>query len=553
MDARSRLLRQSALVFALGFGGAFLAGVVSGRAPATLPGDVFCRTGLQPAAAAAATDVLFAAGFELLEAAGDSHAMGRWNPHPRHDTCTRAFHDSFFVVGPDGLRYPTWHPPVAFDPARGVTCSFGHEHGRDPRQSQMWKTKQIQRAYFWDANGNGAMDPPEEALAGLPFGYVNQQADRWYAANALPTMRHEDHVGHKVEWANDETDPATHNMPGRRNGGVWVGRLGNGTVQADTGMRCFFLAKAHQGVSTADAFVHNLHEVLYFADCRHQADLAACANPDDLSTCADSHPQNSRVSIGTLQPFGRAGGFTSFMPMCRVERRSDPRDFVAVGQSPWSPWHPDGPGDREIITRQCVEIGFLVPQGEWSGNFYEAWPASLVLRRPDGSPVLQGVNLLFDVQDANRYFYPESLKAQRGYDLQRPELAGTNLGYSMDLCYDTSLLAQGRRQRGGACDIATGYGTIAGVGWDDPRSAFRGLNRGMYFQSAVIDNAGGPAVWYTDPYGNGARSTPFPGALRQVVGSRRIDYGALVAGQAIDPRVVSRVHDDGAGTVHAPN
>jgi hypothetical protein len=291
---------------------------------------------------------------------------------------------------------------------------------------------------------------------------------------------------------------------------------------------------------------------MYLADCRHTSDLAACGNPNDLATCPNSHPQNSQIATTQLQPFGTAGGFTSFMPMCRIERRNDPQDFVPVGHSALSGYYPNGAGDREIITRQCVEIGFLVPPGEWSGNFYEAWPASLSVRGNGPQAIVEGINLLFDVQDAARYFYPETLKALRGYDLQRPELAGTHLGYSMDLCYDTSLVGQNRRSRGGACDWATQFGQIAGIDWNDPRSGFRGLNRGMYFQPAVIRNQGGPPVWYTNPYGGAASTTPFPGSLPQRVSARNVDYGALI-GQAIDPRVAQRVHPDGGGTVHAPN
>jgi len=35
--------------------------------------------------------------------------------------------------------------------------------------------------------------------------------------------------------------------------------------------------------------------------------------------------------------------------------------------------------------------------------------------------------------------------------------------------------------------------------------------------------------------------------------ARRIDYSTLIGGASIDPRVASRVHADGDGTVHAPN
>lgn len=62
----------------------------------------------------------------------NSAAMGLWMP-ASFENCSQAIHDAYRVVGPDGKWYPTWHPPI--DPGTG--CSFGHEHGRDPRGSAL--------------------------------------------------------------------------------------------------------------------------------------------------------------------------------------------------------------------------------------------------------------------------------------------------------------------------------------------------------------------------------------------------------------------------------
>jgi hypothetical protein len=105
-----------------------------------------------------------------LDAAPPSVAFGIWQPAAGE--CSAAVHDRYSTIGPDGKRYPTWHPPV--DPLSG--CSFGHEHGRDPRGSALYRE-----------------------VGDLPFGYVNEQLD---VAN-LGMRRHEDHVGHKIEWEND--------------------------------------------------------------------------------------------------------------------------------------------------------------------------------------------------------------------------------------------------------------------------------------------------------------------------------------------------------------
>lgn len=494
-----------------------------------------------------------AAAPDWVERAPASHALGVWTP--RHaatgglPSCSAGLHDSYFVVGPDGHRYPTWHPPVVHDPSTGVECAFGHEHGRDPRGSALWHTRQVQRAFYFDANRNGLMDPDEEAWAGLPFGYASARGDEWFEAEGIATMRHEDHVGHKVEWANGEPDIASHAMSRDAGGGVWIGQLGDGVMRRDTGMRCFFLSKVHQGTSTPDAFRHNLHEVMYFQDCRHVSDMAQCAGAG-LGSCPDTHPQNAQVSLTLLQPFGRSGGFTAFRPLCGEERRLDPRDFVATGHSAYSRDYPDGLGNREIATRECVERGFLVSPPRFSGNMYEAWPAELSVTEADGRPVAQGLAVLFDVNDAARYYYPEVTKRLRGYDRLHPELAGTDLGYAHDLCSEH---LDGRRARYVLCDDSTQAAGGEQVPWDDARAAFRGLNRGTYFKPAVLDNARGPTVWYTSPFGDRAAKTPFPGAIRQQVSARRVDYSTLINGRPIDPRIAQRVHDDGRRSVHAPN
>lgn len=492
----------------------------------------------------------------------NSQAMGKWTPNPKFDFCTRngvkvgatdseasafvkAAHDAIFVIGPDGKKYPTWHAPVV-TLATGEVCKFGHEHGRDPKLSEVWKTKQVQTYFYYDANGNGTMDAAEEAVTGLPFGYVNEQMDTYYKDQGKNVMRHEDHVGHKVDWANGEADIATHNMSTSTTGGVWVGDANEaGRISPDTGVRCYYLAKPHQGTSSPDAFVNNLHEVFYFSDCRHT-----------------NSANNQKVSMAVMEAFGDAGSFINFMPMCKIERRLDEQDRITLGTDAMNSQYPKGDhgSGREIISRQCIEVDFLVPTNDandWSGNMYEAWPAALTIEQSTGKILAGGINLLFDVEEANRYYYPDALKVQRGYvDAAGKPKGPANLGYSMDLCYDRSV--PGRAVHGGPCDVATDYGNIKGITWDDPRSAFKGTNRGMYFQPPYLANSGGPEVWYTDPFGKGGKTTPFPGAVKQLLTPKNLDYNSLLPqnqGYSIDPRVNNRNHSDipNGNTIHAPN
>ena len=102
------------------------------------------------AAASACTDETWS-GLARPAQSGYAVAWGIWVPGPG-DNCTQAIHDQYSTVGPDGKLYPTWHPPT--DPATG--CSFGHEHGRDPRGSALYGV-----------------------VGDIPFGYANEQLETW--------------------------------------------------------------------------------------------------------------------------------------------------------------------------------------------------------------------------------------------------------------------------------------------------------------------------------------------------------------------------------------
>ena len=64
----------------------------------------------------------------------------------------------------------------------------------------------------------------------------------------------------------------------------------------------------------------------------------------------------------------------------------------------------------------------------------------------------------------------------------------------------------------------------------------------------LVRNADGPEVWYSDPFGNGARPEPFPGSVRQWIARKDNDVGVLKGGPVVGR---GRVYA-GAGT-HAPN
>jgi hypothetical protein len=195
-----------------------------------------------------------------VQETGQAFQYGIWTPGTG-DTCTQAIHDRYSVVGPDGKRYNTWHPPV--DPVTG--CSFGHEHGRDPRGSHLY-----------------------QQVGPIPFGLANEALDTWDPQG----QRHEDHYGHKIDWEND----------------VEMVRQ-DGVTGALFSVKCDVLAKLHQGTHSKDAFTNNLHEIAYHIRCTdgtemHVTLMSAIGTPGGFTRTCDG----TRVDVGAPVPANSPNG-----------------------------------------------------------------------------------------------------------------------------------------------------------------------------------------------------------------------------------------------------
>jgi hypothetical protein len=412
------------------------------------------RSTLRSIAAAAAVSIAAACASDdvaapaAVVATGPSRAFGLWTPGP-NDTCTKEQHDRYAVVGPDGKSYPTWHPPV--DPE--TSCSFGHEHGRDPHGSKLYRL-----------------------VGDMPLGVANEALETFDPANP----RREDHVGHKIEWEND--------VPMRVNAGV---------ASALLQVTCDVMIKLHQGTHSKDAFTNNLHEMVYHIRCNDGAEahltfMAAIGTPGEfVRSC--NHEQTVKVGVAT------------------------------------PPNSPNGGGRRIVPDAACVQQ-FLVMNAGNSSDFgtglHESWQTSNDIRTADGHS-LASFDPYFQVNFPSRY-----------YD---PALPGIT-GRPIDLCFLPTA-----RARGGACQESIRNGAAAGVAYDDPRSAFNGVSRFIDVNSIRIDNRDGPAVWYTNPFGRGGRTEPFPGSVRQILS--RVDNSALrISGPGLG---FDRFY--GGARTHAPN
>jgi len=361
-------------------------------------------------------------------------AYGIWTP-TRFDTCPAALHDRYATRGPGGKLYPGWHPPTVTNPATGKRCTFGHEHGRNPTGSDL---------YRWIARHLGG---------GIPFGAATEALDAFATANPGTPIRHEDHVGHKIEWQND----------------VRLQRRTRNGRRRSIGVACDFLTKLHQGAHSADAFANNVHELVYAVRCS----------------------DGTRLLTTTLARFARPNRFTRG---CQLG--------ASVFAGTTLPF-PAGHGNRLIPDRACIERHVLVPPNRFSRftrGLYENWVSSNRLTTRTGRQLAYW-DPHFAVFNPARY-----------YDPSQPN----GLARTIDACWEHAANGDRASGTACDKAIAYGARKPP-LPFDDPRSPFNGAHRETYFNQTTITNRNGPRRWYTDPYGRSASRRPFPGALCQLV------------------------------------
>ena len=163
-------------------------------------------------------------------------------------------HDRYWTKGDDGFAYHTWHPTEV------EGCTFYHEHGDNP-------VGLFKDGPDSDPNAVARSSKAFEYGGGYPpFGYAMAVYNRTHAK-----IRREDHFGHKVIVAN-----------GIR---MAIGNSQNPNADIyDTGIRCDWYSKIHQGSYSADALTNNMHEYFLTLICNDDADKGAIdPNADDVT------------------------------------------------------------------------------------------------------------------------------------------------------------------------------------------------------------------------------------------------------------------------------
>jgi hypothetical protein len=344
---------------------------------------------------------------------------------------------------------------------------------------------------------------------------VNAQLDE----EGTGYMRHEDHVGHKIQYANGEGDlnEAVGRVFGNSlTGGVVIREVAKRDDQGQSydhisaDVRCYIFNKIHQGVHSADALTNNDHELISHIRCwSFRSDV----------------PDHSMSIISGLVGFGPKGSFKEFCSGTGNLGR-DTQIFPDTNRMiPHFDPHIQQ-GMRNIPTYRCNNVS--------RGNItsYEIWSGGLKIVRPDGTE-LASVSGGWEVLDTIRY-----------YDTNSPK----KIGYTSDVCVQMS--ANRIFDPGPGCNVTTNYGQIS-YPWNDTRSYFKGLHRGQYIMAHVLNNAGGPTVVYTDAFGRKASNTPFKGSVKQTFSAH--NFRVTGRREGIDPINILHRLDDGEGAVHAPN
>ncbi|HTT11687.1 MAG TPA: hypothetical protein VMG60_12405 [Burkholderiaceae bacterium] len=430
--------------------------------------------------------------------APDSQSMSQWTPATQ-DTCSQALHDSYFVIGPDGKKYPTWHPPETTDPATGQTCSFGHEHGTNPAGSALWPA--LQQHFGFDANHNGTLDTSELAVSGIPFGLVSEQL----VGSATPRI--EDHTAYKIAFVNSA--PRS---------------LVSGALAPGFDLSCDLFVAYNQATSTADAFASNMFSVIYAVNCNAGASVQL-------------YPVN--VIVSTMAVYGAPGSFM----------RADGTLQENTGLPVPDPSPPGGTERGRIIpTSDQVLAGAFVLAGQTStlAPLTERWETQLRLRRSDGSE-LATLNPAVVVKNPARYF----------------DLGSNALAQSIALCYSgldangalvtdplqaSTIVRQVRGSAACSAIAPNGPATTQDqrVAFDDPASPFNACVRSAFFGADVVHNVQGPLYWYTDAFGANANPVAFANSIRQFVSTTDTGSVVLAAVETDQPFCQST-------KVHVPN
>ncbi len=450
--------------------------------------------------------------------------MGQWTPVSGVDTCTQEQHDAHYTLGPDGKKYPTWHAPTDTN-ADSSTCTYGHEHGPDPRNFEPFYTE-IKRHFAWDEDGSGTIETDELATSGIPFGYVAEQLDAYNTARSISAangQRHQAHTAYKIVYGTRVRN-----------------RMVGATPQAYD-LVCNHLVALNQNTASADAFASNMHEAIVAMDCAN-------------GTKAAEYPV--RLIVSGMMDFGNSTEFDAAALSNTVAQTIAPAQLPAPLNS-----HINVTTGRRALpgvvagTNRMWDNAFVISSAtsDLEKAIAELWSAEFSLS--NGATTYATVRPTVTALSPSRFYDPTATGL---------------VGRTIDLCY-TGLNAGGalvsdpalsgdlpRRVRGTNECSALGTNPPATalasrVKYDSVASPFRNCKREVNFRNVTVNSSGRATTQYSTPFGTEAQPTRSATSnVKQYVAA--VNTATLAAG-GIDLEAVlfGRELDGCVASVHIPN
>lgn len=266
----------------------------------------------------------------------------------RPDMCDIDVHNSYWtaVRSTEGALtyYPSWHPPV-HDPGGPQECLFTHEHGLDPRTSDIY-------------------DEDHPTNIGAPFGFV-------HPATGGHGGRIEDHVGHKIVVEN--------NLQLTTNNPYQAGITLNLFTPNGQPVTCDWYSKLHQGTHSTDALGFNLHEYYLNYSCDDGTEIRV----KEMTDFGFRSPGDSDVA----SPSGLSGGSGTVSSDCGWFATNLPAPAQDPDPSPDSDF-----GDAKRAFTCLLN----------DAKMEELWKASAYISAPDGAATV-AYDPYYVVMNPNRY------------------------------------------------------------------------------------------------------------------------------------------------------
>jgi hypothetical protein len=368
-----------------------------------------------------------------------------WTPNPLYDTCTKTLHDAHWTYGPDNKVYPTWHPPI-YEFANGTTCTFGHEHGQDQRQSNLYTT-----------------------AGAIPFGYVNEQL----SPNDPNFQRNEDHVGHKVALFNA--------LPG---------------LDRDTGaeLECDVFFKLHQGTHSPDAFRNNAHERFLNYRCTNGFEVrwkslhsfgVVNSFTQEVSNLIPRSEIATSGAVPATQPYGG-------------DRRLIPTQYTISVTGAQGTSTDEVSSSASGITNcdNCKgSNGLPAYISRWNRETWQGGPGIRLVSDSTPNAVTAfgfGGGPYWNLANSSRFYDPSGSSDPNN-------LQSYQLGRQLSLCFTVGAPAYQSMD----CQLARARSGGAAFNWDDPRSPIKGTMRFNEFNFVGLYNPDPRnSRLFSDVYGN---------------------------------------------------